>query len=175
MRVLRGLFNRSLQIVARFSPGATTVRVWLHRLRGVHVGPGTFIGTDALIETSKPHLVYVGSRVAIGIRTVIIAHFRGPEPSAPAGERRYTVRIEDEVFIGPGVIILPNVTIGRGSVVNAGSVVTRSVPPMTVVQGNPAVEVARCAIPLGLDTPLREFQRSLKPIAAPDTGQRENS
>ena len=155
--VLPGMRNRVLQVLALYAPGAETLRVRLHRARGVQIGDGCFIGTAALIETSQPTLVSIGNGVAIGIRCVIIGHFRGTP-------RRPSVRIEDDVFIGPGVIILPNVTIGRGAVVSAGSVVTRSVPPMTMVQGNPAQPVARCGVPLGLKTPLNDFYRSLKPI-----------
>ena len=143
------------------APGATTVRVTMHRLRGVSIGDGVFIGTDALIETSYPHLVSIGDGVAIGIRSVIIGHFRGPLPSQP------TVIIESDVFIGPGVIILPNVTIGHGAVVTAGSVVTPSIPPMTLVRGNPAKPVARCGVPLGMKTPPKEFYRQLRPLDRP--------
>lgn len=167
MAFLKGMAIRVLQALALYAPGATTLRVWLHRMRGVHVGAGTFIGTAALIETSKPHLIYIGEGVAIGIRSTIIAHFRGTEAADPEGGRRYTVRIEDEAFLGAGVIVLPNVTIGHGAVVTAGSVVTRSIPPLTMVRGNPAVEVARCGVPLGLHTPLGEFYRRLEPIGKP--------
>jgi acetyltransferase-like isoleucine patch superfamily enzyme len=48
------------------------------------------------------------------------------------------VIIEDAVWIGAHVLVLPGVTIGRGSVIGAGSVVTRDVPPMVVAAGNPA-------------------------------------
>nr|WP_275887151.1 DapH/DapD/GlmU-related protein [Arenimonas caeni] len=46
--------------------------------------------------------------------------------------------IEDDVWVGAGAIVLPNVVLGRGCVVGAGSVVTRSVPPGCVYAGNPA-------------------------------------
>lgn len=46
--------------------------------------------------------------------------------------------IEDDVYIGSCSLILPGVTIGEGSLVAAGSVVTKSVPPHVVVGGNPA-------------------------------------
>jgi acetyltransferase-like isoleucine patch superfamily enzyme len=57
---------------------------------------------------------------------------------------------------------LPGVTVGQGAIVAAGSIVTASVPPMTVVQGNPAKRVGRCEIPLGSQTSRREFIRHLK-------------
>jgi acetyltransferase-like isoleucine patch superfamily enzyme len=48
------------------------------------------------------------------------------------------VTIEKNVWIGIGAIILPGVTVGEGSIVSAGSVVTREVPPHYLVAGNPA-------------------------------------
>jgi acetyltransferase-like isoleucine patch superfamily enzyme len=74
------------------------------------------------------------------------------------------VRIENEGFIGPGAIVLCGVTIGRGAVAAAGSVVTSSVPPMTIVQGNPAVPIARCGVPLTDKTELVEFYVKLRLI-----------
>ena len=47
------------------------------------------------------------------------------------------VKIEDGVWIGGGAILLPGVTIGRNSVIGAGSVVTRSIPENVVAVGNP--------------------------------------
>ena len=74
------------------------------------------------------------------------------------------VQIEDDVYIGACAVILPGIIVGKGSVVSAGSVVTTSVPPMTVVQGNPAVRVAKCGIPLGHHTSRLEFMRNLKKL-----------
>lgn len=48
------------------------------------------------------------------------------------------VKIEDDVWLGARAIILPGVTIGTGSVIAAGSVVTKDVDPFTIVGGNPA-------------------------------------
>jgi acetyltransferase-like isoleucine patch superfamily enzyme len=146
--------NRFFQRLAMTAPGAMSLRVWLHRWRGVQIGQGVWISYEALIETSYPELVHIGDRVSIGIRATIIAHFR---------ETR-GVWIEDDVFVGPCACILPGVRLGRGSVISAGSVVTASVPENTVVQGNPAHPVAKAGIPLGLTTPVRDFVKHLGPL-----------
>jgi acetyltransferase-like isoleucine patch superfamily enzyme len=156
---------RLLQLLALFLPGATGVRVRLHRWRGVEIGPGAFISTDVIIETMHPELVSIGRDVFLGVRSTIIAHFRDVTDGLTAGAR-FSVRIEDQVFVGPGAIILPGVRIGRGAVVAAGSVVSGSVPEMTLVQGNPARPVALCGVPLGPDASVVEFYRKLKPIQA---------
>jgi len=106
------------------------------------------------LDTSRPDLISIGNNVIISVRAMMIAHFRGPQG----------IRIEDDVFIGPGAIILPNVTIGRGAVVTAGSVVSSSVGPMTVVQGNPARPIAKCGVTLGEKTTMGQFLRSLRPV-----------
>jgi acetyltransferase-like isoleucine patch superfamily enzyme len=154
MRVLRGVLNRLLQAVALYIPGGTTTRVWLHRMRGVQIGEGTFISTAAILETEHPELVTIGERTSIGIRAVVVAHFWD----------QLGVEIGDDVFIGPGVIVMPGVKIGDGAVVAAGSVVAKSVPELTMVRGNPAEPIARCGIHLGVDTPYKKFVRSLRPI-----------
>jgi acetyltransferase-like isoleucine patch superfamily enzyme len=125
------------------------------------------IGTSAILETAHPELIWIGDNVAIGIRNVIIGHFsdsidRNREASCP------TVRIYNNVYIGPNVTILPNVTIGEGSVITAGSVVNKSVAPGTMVQGNPARPVAICGVPLvGEGRTYEEFLRHLRLIDAP--------
>jgi len=169
---LAGARNRVLQLLALYAPGGDSTRVMLHRRRGVTIGKETWIGFDVLIEPSYPHRVVIGDRVAIGIRAVILAHFahrgRNRESSDGVVDDRVSVRIEDDVFIGPGALIMPNVTLGAGAVVTAGSVVTRSVAPLTMVQGNPARPIARCGVPLGLHTPIKEFYRRLTPIEPTD-------
>jgi len=161
---LVGLKNRLLQGLARSAPGASALRVQLHRWRGVKIGRNVHIGFDVLIDTAYPQWVWIGDNVQLGIRCTILAHFHGLPPSQDELEGYISVRIEDDVFIGAGAMILPHVTIGRGAVVTAGSVVTCSVPPMTMVQGNPAKPVAECQIPLRWKTPYKEFLRQLRPL-----------
>jgi len=151
---IRQAKNRILQLFAFHAPGAKSLSVRLHRWRGVKIGQGVWIGYQVLLDTSRPDLISIGDNVIVSVRAMMIAHFRGPQG----------IRIEDDVFIGPGAIILPNVTIGRGAVVTAGSVVSSSVGPMTVVQGNPARPIAKCGVTLGEKTTMGQFLRSLRPV-----------
>lgn len=153
---VRGLLNRFLQLLTLLLPGGQSLRVLLHRARGVHVGRNVWISYNVVLETAYPELITIDDDACIGIGTIVIAHFR---------ETRSGVRIGKRVFVGPGAIILPNVEIGDGAVVTAGSVVTSSVAPMTVVQGNPAAPIAKCGVPLCPETPLKEFSKRLKPVA----------
>jgi acetyltransferase-like isoleucine patch superfamily enzyme len=115
-RFFSGLKNRFLQAVARHAPGARSFRVWLNRWRGVEIGQNVWIGYDAIFETSRPDLVTVGDRATVQIRATVIAHF--PE--------QLGVVVEEDATVGPGAIILPNVTIGQAAIVTAGSRIART-------------------------------------------------
>lgn len=54
------------------------------------------------------------------------------------GVRKYQTIIEDDVWVGAHSVILPGVKIGKGSVIGAGSVVTKDIKPYTIAVGNPA-------------------------------------
>jgi heptaprenylglycerol acetyltransferase len=165
MGLLHAVKIRLLQTMALFLPGGSSLRLRLHRWRGVDLGERVFISTDVIIETMNPELVSIGNDVFLGVRSTIIAHFNDLTPKLTAGAK-FSVRLGDEVWVGPGAIILPGVTIGRGAVVAAGSVVSGNVPEMTLVQGNPARPVAYCGVPLGPNASAVDFYRKLKPIRA---------
>ncbi len=87
--------------------------------------------------------ITIGNNVAIGANTTIVDTDFHPldaalRRAAPSRGRTSPVWIEDDVFIGMTCLILMGVTIGRGSVIGAGSVVTGDVPPYVVAAGNPA-------------------------------------
>jgi acetyltransferase-like isoleucine patch superfamily enzyme len=152
---LRGLKNRVLQLLARIAPGSNA-RVWLHRARGVRIGKDVWIGYDVILETSRPDLIIIEDGTSISMRATIIAHFKEYKG----------VKIERDVFVGPGAIILPSVVVGQGAVIKAGSVVSQSVPPKTIVEGNPAVPVARCEVPLDWEVSFKEFSKGLRPLGS---------
>jgi acetyltransferase-like isoleucine patch superfamily enzyme len=150
--------NRLCHLLARYSPGATTARPFLHRLRGVSIGERVFIGDEVYIDNEYPECVTIASDVQIGIRCIILAHTRGPG----------TVVIEKAAYIGPNSVIFGpsgrTLTVGEGAVIAAGSVVTASVPSFTMVRGNPAVAVARVTVPLSLADRYEDFVAGLAPI-----------
>jgi acetyltransferase-like isoleucine patch superfamily enzyme len=87
--------------------------------------------------------VSIGNNVAIGANTTIVdTDFHPLDPQkrreARAAGAILPVIIEDDVFIGMNCLVLKGVTIGRRSVIGAGSVVNKSVPPGVVAAGNPA-------------------------------------
>lgn len=153
---LRGCMNRAFQQLARAVPGAGTLRVALHRARGVNIGKNVWIGYDVVLDTSKPSAITLEDGCVLSLRTTVLAHFR----------ETVGVTIGRDVFVGVGAIILPGVAIGEGSVVAAGSVVTRSVPAFTMVQGNPATPVAKCGTSLCHAATAGEFSRSLRPLSS---------
>jgi acetyltransferase-like isoleucine patch superfamily enzyme len=151
---LSGLKNRVLQILARILPGEQTLRVWLHRARGVHIENNVKIGYDVVLETAYPELITIREGATVAMRATVIAHFKEAK----------NVVIGKDAFVGPCAVILPNVEIGDGAVVTAGSVVTASVPPAIMVRGNPALPIARCGVPLRDDVSYLEFSGRLRPI-----------
>ncbi len=101
------------------------------------IGPYSYIGCSGYIE--------IGNNVMISPRVSIYSenhNFAGIHiPMIDQGVTRSFVRIEDDCWIAANAIILAGVTVGRGAVVAAGSVVTKDVPPYSVVAGNPATVV----------------------------------
>jgi acetyltransferase-like isoleucine patch superfamily enzyme len=99
-----------------------------------NIGPYAYIGCSGYIE--------IGNNVMISPRVSIYAENhvfdRTDIPMKEQGVKREFVRIEDDCWIAANSIILAGVTIGKGSVVSAGSVVTKDVPPYSVVAGVPA-------------------------------------
>ena len=87
--------------------------------------------------------VKIGKDVMIGPEVAIYTHnHKHDEIDIPMIKQGYTenkpVYIEDNVWIGRRVLIMPGVCIGTGSIVAAGAVVTKNVEPYSIVGGNPA-------------------------------------
>ncbi len=92
--------------------------------------------------------IVIGDNVAVGANTTIVdTDFHPLHPQDrlrdPQGGKTAPVVIEDNVFIGMNCLILKGVRVGRNSVIGAGSVVSRDVPPDVIAAGNPAVVIGK--------------------------------
>ncbi len=92
--------------------------------------------------------VTIGNNVAIGANSVIVdTDFHPINPQMrlthPQEGKTAPIVIEDNVFIGMNCLILKGVTIGENSVIGAGSVVSRSIPPHSIAAGNPAILIKK--------------------------------
>ena len=145
-----------LHKIAFASPGGWGLRPRLHRWRGVNIGKHVWIGLYVYMEGMYPQAITIGDNSIIGVRTSIFCHIL----SGYAGP----VIIEEDVFVGPHCVILPNVRIGRGSVIRAGTVVARNVPPGTFWGPPPAGPLARVTVPLMPEYSYEEFMQGLRPI-----------
>lgn len=123
------------------------------------------LGTDAVLQTgfrvTNPELVSIGSNCNFACRVFITGgggvtigdwvgfgpdtkiwsvNHRFDDPDQPwmlQGWEKKPVVIEDDVWLGANVFVMPGVTIGRGAIVSAGAVVTKSFPAYALVSGNP--------------------------------------
>ena len=87
--------------------------------------------------------ITVGNDVFIGPKVNLITINHDVDPDNRSATYGRPTKIEDKVWIGINSTILPGVTLGYGAIVGANSVVTKDVPPMTVVAGNPARIIKR--------------------------------
>lgn len=106
-------------------------RIWLARVWGMDLHPTVQLSLSAKLDRTFPIGVHVGENSYLAFQSRILTHDR------TRGLYLHT-RIGRNCFIGGQSMILPGVEIGDNCVVGAGSVVTKSVPPRSVVAGNPA-------------------------------------
>jgi acetyltransferase-like isoleucine patch superfamily enzyme len=118
--------------LARYAPFLSW-KNWMYRtfLR-MEVGQHSAVALMVMMDIMFPELIKIGRNCVIGYNTTILAHEYLVEEY-----RLGEVRIEDDVLIGANSTILPGVTIGKGAIVAAGTVVHKDVPAGAFVGGNP--------------------------------------
>jgi acetyltransferase-like isoleucine patch superfamily enzyme len=142
--ILSGLGSDGLRIGTRTNVGA-----YCRLIVGTDIArPGNYIRIGDHCGIGEYSSVGGSGGVSIGKNTIIGQYFSAhPEnhnfadvtrPIRDQGTTRKPIEIEDDCWLGARVTVLGGVTIGRGSVVAAGAVVTRDVPPYSVVAGIPA-------------------------------------
>jgi|ERR1039457_4041827 acetyltransferase-like isoleucine patch superfamily enzyme len=145
-------------MLARFLPGATTVRPFLHRLRGVKIDGRVFIGDDVYIENEYPECIEMHDGAQICLRSTLVAHTRGPG----------RIVIGKNAFLGASCVVTAaagrTITIGEGAVVTACAVISSNVSPSTMVGNEKAKLLALVTVPLSMETPYETFLAGLRPI-----------
>lgn len=121
--------NKLLNLAAR-NCISNSLRIFLYRLQGMRIGRRVFIGIDSFLDDQFPHLVTIEDNVTLSFRVSIAVHGHHNKVAA--------VRIRKGAWVGTGAIILQGVEVGEGSIVAAGAVVNKDVPPHTLVGGVPA-------------------------------------
>lgn len=156
------ILQRFLRRISYFLPGGYTVRPSLHRMRGVKIGKNVWISQYVYIDEIHPEAVSIDDNSTIGIGTSIIAHlYWGPKRRLSAGK----VCIGKDVFLGPHCIVLPNVKIGDGAVIQAGSVVSREIPTGTL-WGPPRIKpLAKVTTPLTHKNSFDQFMKGIRPLS----------
>lgn len=104
----------------------------------ITIGSNSFLNYDAILMDCAP--ITIGDDVSIGPRAQLLTALHPVEDHELRRQRWETaapIRIGDNAWLGGGVIVCPGVTIGDNTVVGAGSVVTRDLPPRVLAAGNP--------------------------------------
>jgi acetyltransferase-like isoleucine patch superfamily enzyme len=110
------------------------------RRNGLRIGNNCRINRECCLDAREQ--LWIGDNVSISPNvTILTVEHRPDEPHF--GTIGKPVRIEDHVWIGTRAMILPGVTVHRGAIVAAGAVVTKDVPPLTIVGGVPARPIRR--------------------------------
>ena len=107
---------------------------WLRRVWGMDLGDGVRVSGKARLDYTNPRGVHIGHHTILTPGVQIFTHDF-------VGARHVDTWIGACCFIGANAIILPGVRVGDHSIVAAGSVVTKDVPPHSVVGGNPATVI----------------------------------
>ena len=122
--------------------------VTLAPLESITFGHDIYISKNVNITTNKKSKISIGNYVMIAHNVLIIGGNHNIErtniPMMFQGDgKQGDIIIEDDVWIGAGTIILTGITIGKSSVIGAGSIVTKSIPSYSIAAGNPAIIIKK--------------------------------
>lgn len=109
----------------------------------IRIGRNGFVNYDCVFLDCNLITIGDNAQIGPGVHIYTALHPLGPETRRSGLEAARPVTIGNNVWLGGRSVILPGVTIGDDSVIGAGAIVTRDVPPGVVVVGNPARVVKR--------------------------------
>ncbi len=129
-----------IEKIAHICP-SKSVRSTLYRACGLNIGNDVYIGDNVLFDRAFPQMITIKDHAAVGDRCIITAHAHIPTETPLKKIYPRTIKpvvIEEGAWIMPNVTIICGVTIGKEAVVATGAIVTKDVPPHTLVAGVPA-------------------------------------
>lgn len=121
----------------------TVVSIASHDIKSsIVVGDNTYIGENNNLRAADG-VISIGNNCLISQGITIVTSNHGIEGRIPVTKQPWVSKkgkttICNDVWIGANSVILPDITIGEGAIVAAGSIVTKDVPPFAIVAGNPA-------------------------------------
>lgn len=119
-----------------------STRVKCQRRRGVTIGKNVHWGTNVFIDPPYPYFVVVEDGASLAGNNTLLTHTKASNYHSRIVESYVSpIIIHKNAWLAVGVTVLPGCEIGEGSIVSAGSVVTKDIPPLTMAAGNPAVVV----------------------------------
>ena len=148
MGLVKSFIGKILQCIAMTHlPIGGKLRCRIERLRGVNIGKHVFLAGGNILDRVRPDLITIEDYVSLAGGVYILTHSNPTTPLRDLlGETAHVIKpvhIKKGAWIAINVVILPGVTIGENAIVAAGSVVTKDVPPYTIVGGSPAKEIKR--------------------------------
>ena len=119
-----------------------SVRIaFYNRFWGMDLHPTVKVSLTAKLDRTNPKGVHIGAFSYVTFGATVLTHDR-------TRAMHVDTFIEENCFIGARAIIMPGVRVGHNSIVGAGAVVTKDVPPCSIVAGNPA-RITRSDIEVG--------------------------
>jgi acetyltransferase-like isoleucine patch superfamily enzyme len=106
-------------------------RLYLVRVWKMDIHPRTLVSLQAVLDRTYPRGIHIGEGSAVNFGAVILTH------DVVVGEHTHT-HVGKFCMVGARSIVMPGVKVGDHSVIAAGAVVTKDVPPNSIVAGNPA-------------------------------------
>ena len=139
----RRIYRPILRRIANFIPNRI-IRNKLLNWSGIHVGKNTNINRGCyFVDSSLGDYIWIEERVSVAPGAIFIAtSYPDFSKLKDYGYNKYgKIIIKDDVWIGAGAIILPEVKIGKCSIIGAGAVVTKDIPEYSVAVGIPAKKI----------------------------------
>ena len=116
--------------------------LYAHNNGVLKIGSSVSINSNVILSAADNGEIIIGNDVLIGPNVVIRSsnhQYKDKDMSINRqGHTGGNISIEDDVWIGANVVLLPDIVIGRGSVIGAGAVVNNDIPPYVLAGGIPA-------------------------------------